>query len=104
MITTIQVINISINSHRSLFLFSVSCVGFWFLKIIYSFLSVLGLYCCTRAFSSFSSFELLIAVASLVEDLRLLSAWAWVIVAHGLSCSVTYRIFPDQISNPCPLR
>ena len=85
---------------------SVSCVGFWFLKIIYSFLSVLGLYCCTRAFSSFSSFELLIAVASLVEDLRLLSAWAWVIVAHGLSCSVDkdfllIRTWPSWTRTSC---
>ena len=26
-----------------------------------------------------------------------------VIVAHGLSCSAAYGIFPDQGSNPCPL-
>ena len=25
------------------------------------------------------------------------------VVAHGLSCSVAYGIFPDQGSNPCPL-
>ena len=27
-----------------------------------------------------------------------------VVVAHGLSCSVACGIFPDQGSNPCPLR
>ena len=26
-----------------------------------------------------------------------------VVVAHGLSCSTTCGIFPDQGSNPCPL-
>ena len=26
-----------------------------------------------------------------------------VVVAHGLSCSVAYGIFPDHGSNPCPL-
>ena len=26
-----------------------------------------------------------------------------VVVAHGLSCSAAYGIFPDQGSNPCPL-
>ena len=26
-----------------------------------------------------------------------------VVVAHGLSCSVACGIFPDQVSNPCPL-
>ena len=79
--------------------------GFLFFKnyFIYLFVSVLGLYRCMKAFSSFSSFELLIAVASLVEECRLLSAWAWVAVAHGLSYSVAHRIFPDQISNPCQI-
>ena len=27
-----------------------------------------------------------------------------VVVAHGPSCSAAYGIFPDQGSNPCPLR
>ena len=30
-------------------------------------------------------------------------AWASVVVAHGLSCSVTCGVFLDQGSNPCPL-
>ena len=30
-------------------------------------------------------------------------AWASVVVAHWLSCSVACGIFPDQGSNPCPL-
>ena len=32
-----------------------------------------------------------------------LGAWASVVVARGLSCSVACGIFPDQGSNPCPL-
>ena len=32
-----------------------------------------------------------------------LGAWASVVVAHRISCSVACGIFPDQDSNPCPL-
>ena len=46
---------------------------------------------------------LLIAVASIAETPRLASAGS-VVVACGLSCSETCRIFQDQGSNPCPLR
>ena len=78
---------------------------------------MLGLCCCTQAFSSCGEQGLLfiavhglfIAVASLVEH----SLWAcglqylWytgsVVVAHGLSCSAARGIFPDQGSSPCPL-
>ena len=60
------------------------------------------------------AYGLLIAVASLVEaqTLRMqasvIAAWriqsaGSVVVAHGLSCSAAYRIFPDQGSNPHPL-
>ena len=35
---------------------------------------------------------------------RALGVWASVLVAQGLSCSVACGIFPDQGSNPCPLR
>ena len=34
---------------------------------------------------------------------RALGAWASVVVAHGLSCSAAYGIFPDQGQNLCPL-
>ena len=49
--------------------------------------------------------RLLIAVASLVAEHRLqwLQCGDSVVVAHGLSCSAAYGIFPDQGSNPCPL-
>ena len=36
-------------------------------------------------------------------EARALGMWAPVVVAHGLSCSTVYGIFPDQGSNPCPL-
>ena len=39
---------------------------------------------------------------SVVVACRLQSSGS-VIVVHGLSCSATYGIFPDQGSNPCPL-
>ena len=35
---------------------------------------------------------------------RGLGAWTSVAVVHGLSCSAACGIFPDQGSNPCPLR
>ena len=93
-------------------------------------LVILGLHCCTRAFSSCSEWgllfimvsRLLIAMASLVAEHglqvrglqqlwhtssgvvthRLQSAGS-VVVAHGLSCSSACGIFPDQGSNPCAL-
>ena len=100
-----------------------------FLKKIYLFLAVLGLCCCTRAFSSCGErglrfvvvWGLLIAVASLVEHglqacglqqlwhagsvvvARGLQNTGSVIVAHGPSCSAACGIFPDQSSNSSPL-
>ena len=55
-----------------------------------------------------------IAVASLVDaqaarmQASVIAAWmiqsaGSVVVAHGLSCSAAYGIFPDQGSNPHPL-
>ena len=91
---------------RRLFLF------FFFLKknlFIYLFLAALGLRCCARAFSSCGERGplfvevrgFLIAAVSLVAEHGLQSAGS-VIVAHGLSCSAAYGIFPDQGLNPCP--
>ena len=98
--------------------------------ILFLFLVVLGLRCCTRAFSSCGERGLLfvavrgllIAVASLVAEHRLqvyelqqlrhtgsvvvahrLQSTGSVVVAHGLSCSAACGIFLDQGSNPCPL-
>ena len=73
-------------------------------------MAVLGLRCCTRAFSSCGERgllfvvvrELLIAVASLAAEHGLKSAGS-VVVVHGLRCSVVCGIFPDQGLNPCPL-
>ena len=77
-------------------------------------MTVLGLRCCTRAFSSWSEPGLLfIAVATL--GAQALGTQAFVVAApkpwstgsivamHRLSCSVARGIFLDQGSNPCPL-
>ena len=74
-------------------------------------MAALGLRCCSQAFSSCDKWGLLfvvvhvllIAVASLGCGAWALGAWASVVVAHGLSCSVAWGIFPDEGSNPCPL-
>ena len=66
---------------------------FFFLKLILFFLSVLGLRCCVRAFSSCGERGLLfvavrgllIAVASLCCGARAVGARASVVVARGLS-------------------
>ena len=48
--------------------------------------------------------ELLIALASLVAELRLQSTWASVVVVNGLICSMVCGIFnPTQGLNPYPL-
>ena len=59
---------------------------------------------------------LLIAVAFLAEEERFQNVWASAVavpglysmgstvVGHGLSCSETYGIFPDRVSNPHLLR
>ena len=61
--------------------------NFFFFFLINIFLVVLGLHCCSWAFSSCGKQGLLFV--------------AW----HGLliSCSVACGIFPDQRLNPCPL-
>ena len=105
---------------------------FFFFFIFYFFIDfwLLGLRCCTWAFSTcgkwgllfIAVYGLLIVVASLVAEhglqarrLRQLQhagsvvvahgLWSTgsVFVAHGLSCSMACGIFPDQGSNLCPL-
>ena len=74
-------------------------------------MAVLGLRFCARAFSSCGKRgPLFIAVrgpltiaASPVAEHRPRRAGS-VVVAHGPSCSAACGIFPDQGSNPCPLR
>ena len=46
---------------------------------------------------------LLISVASLAAELRLLGSQASVVLAHGLSCAAACGTFLDQGSNLCPL-
>ena len=102
-----------------------------FIYFIYLFLAALGLRCCAQAFSScgeqgllfIAVRGLLIAMASLVAEHRLqacrlqqlqhvgsvvvahgLQSTGSVVVVHGLSCPAACGIFPDQGSNPCPLR
>ena len=82
-----------------------------FFKKIYLFLAVLGLRFCARAFSSCGKQgPIFIAVrgpltiaASLVGSTGSRRAGS-VVVVHGPSCSAACGIFPDQGSNPCPLR
>jgi len=89
----------------------------------YLFLTVLGLHCCMQAFSRcreqglllVAVHGLLIVVASLAVEHRLLDTRASVVAAHGLyssgsvvvvhrlSCSVACRIFLDRGLNLCPL-
>ena len=72
---------------------------------------MLGLHCCTGfslvslggSCSLAAVRGLLIVVASLVAEHRLLGAWASVVVAHVLSCPEACGIFFDQGSNPCSL-
>ena len=99
--------------------------------LTYLFMAVLGLCCCTWAFSScgkqgllfIAVCGLLIVVASLVAEHGLqthelqqlwhtgsavvaheLQSTGSVVVAHRLSCFAACGIFPDQGSNPCPLQ
>lgn len=77
-----------------------------------------GLHCCMRAFSSCNKQELLFvavwglltAAASLAVRHRLQAqglqesqCMGSVVAAHGLSSPSACGIFPDQVSNPCPL-
>ena len=70
-------------------------------------MAALGLHCCgglsLLAATGVAVCGLLIAVASLVAELRALGAQASVVVARGLSCSAACGTFPDQGSNLCPL-
>ena len=73
-------------------------------------MAALGLRCCTRAFSSCSEQGLLFFAVHglLIVWLLLLQSTGSrragsVVAAHGLSCSATCGIFPDQGSNLCPL-
>ena len=79
-------------------------------NFFYLFLATLGLHCYTQAFSNcgvrgllfIAMHGLFTAVASFVEE-HGLSSLSSVVVAHGLSCSEAWGIFPDQGSNWCPL-
>ena len=72
---------------------------------------MLGLRCCTQAFSSCGEWGfspvvvrgLLIAVASFVVEDGLEGARVSVVAACGLSYPAACGIFPEQGSNPCPL-
>ena len=104
---------------------------FYNILLFILFLAVLGLCCylgfslvvAGRGYSLVTTWELLIAVASLVIEPRLwvcilqqllhmgsvvvapgLQNTGSVFVAQGLSCSAACGIFPDQGLNPCRLR
>ena len=71
----------------------------------------LGLRFCTWALSSCSEWGLLssCSVQAFHHNVfsccgaQALGMQALVVVAHRLSCSIAYGIFPDQELNPCPL-
>ena len=69
----------------------------------YLFLAALDLVAARGLFSSGDT-GALVLVASLVGEQRLWGAQASVVVAHRLCCPTACGIFPDQGSNPCPLR
>ena len=64
------------------------------------FLAVLGLRCCTQAFSSCGKQGLF---SSCGATPRLWSVRAPVGAVYGLSCLAARGVFPDQRSNLCPL-
>ena len=76
------------------------CTSFFFLIFIYSlFLAVLGLHCCTQAFSSCGEQELLSSGTGAPHSGGFSCCGAWaaertssVVVARGLSCSAACRI------------
>ena len=76
-----------------------------YIYIFFFFLAVLGLCCCTRAFSSCGEWGLLLlwSMGSRHVGFSCCGARASVVVAHGPSCSAACGIFPDQGSNLCPL-
>ena len=78
-------------------------VRFFFYNFIYLFLAVLGLHCCVGASLAVVR-VLLMATAPFIAEHRLCSAWASVVVAHGLSCPAACEIFRDQRSNRCRLQ
>ena len=73
------------------------------LRFVYIFLAALDLVAAHGLFSSGDT-GALVVVASLVGEQRLWGAQASVVVAHRLCCPTARGIFPDQGSNPRPLR
>ena len=93
---------------------------FFYLNLCILFLVVLGLHCCTQAFSicdkqwllfiALRWLLLLQSTGSRCTGFGHCSTWApqlWltgsVVVVHGLSRPMACGIFPDQGLNPCPL-
>ena len=96
-----------------MYIFQVSVLKIY----LFYFLAVVGLCCCTQAFSSCVSRNysvavrwLLITMASLAAEHRLsvhglqyLQGMRSVVTAQRLRCSAACGIFPDQELNQCPL-
>ena len=89
-------------------------ISFHFFLVIYLFIFfpvVLGLHCCTQAFSACGKPKLLSRCGTQASHLggfsccraQALGTQASVAVAHRLRCSPTGGIFLDQGSNPCSL-
>ena len=78
------------------------------LLCIYLFMAVLGLCCCSWAFTHCREQERLSSCDARASHCfscgeQPWAAWASVVAAHGFSCPVSHGIFPDQGLNPCPL-
>ena len=112
--SSLYCIAFTMTSQLRLFLMSSLFVFFNFLFIIYLlflFLAVLGLRFCARAFSSCGKWgPLFIAArgpltiaASLVAEQRLQTLRLSSCGSRAQFCSAACGIFPDQVSNPCPL-
>ena len=91
---------------------------YWFFFFSSPFLAVLGLCCCTWAFSSCSGQGLLSSCSMWAfhcagfscgahAGFSRCASWLWsmgsVVVAHRLSCPLAFGIFPNQGLNLCSL-
>ena len=73
---------------------------------IYLFLTVLGLHCCLQAFSGCSEHGAQVSHCSGFSyfGAQALGRAGPIVGAHGHRCRTACGIFPEQGSNPCPLR
>ena len=86
------------------------CV-YMYIFIYFIILTILGFHCCMWFFSSCAEKGLLSNCGPLAShwddfsccEAQSLGTRASIVVVHGLSCSMSCEIFPEQGSNLCPL-